>query len=65
MGSARSAARLNAAVDAMIAHVMFAKDDNDLVAQKINSFPLLVGATSSSRTPVQVRALISLAPGIK
>jgi hypothetical protein len=44
MGSARSAARLNPAVDAMIGHVIFAKD-NDLAAQKIASFPLLVGAT--------------------
>ena len=26
-------------------HVIFAKDDNDLAAQKIASFPLLVGAT--------------------
>jgi hypothetical protein len=45
MGSARSAARLNPAVDAVINHVIFAKDDNDLAAQKIASFSLLVGAT--------------------
>ena len=33
----------------MIGHVIFAKDDNDLTAQKIASFPLLVGAMQGFR----------------
>ena len=36
---------VNPAVDAVIGHAVFAKDDNDLAPQKIASLPLLVGAT--------------------